>query len=55
MELNDDDVQRFIESWRADFGDTLAAEVARSEARRLLDFFATLEEAEGSDNITGLP
>lgn len=45
MELTDLDVQNFRESWKQDFGEDLSPDRARSEALRLLDFFATLEAA----------
>jgi len=44
MQLSEEDIQSFIEMWEEEFGETLAPEVARSEARRLIDFFLTLAE-----------
>ena len=44
MQLTDDDIKDFIDAWRSDFGETLSADAARSEALRLLDFFAWLVE-----------
>lgn len=45
VDLSDTDITEFITAWRADFGDVLSLEEARSEALRLLHFFGTLEEA----------
>jgi hypothetical protein len=47
MRLSDEDIQEFIEAWQADFGETLSAESGRSEALRLLDFFAWMVEELG--------
>lgn len=44
MDLTEEDVNDFIVAWNKDFGETPAPDVARSEMRRLLDFFVTLEE-----------
>lgn len=45
MQLSDERIRDFIEAWKSDFGETLTDANARSEAMRLLDFFATLAEA----------
>lgn len=45
MELKDEEAKEFRESWKQDFGEDLSPDRARSEALRLLDFFATLDEA----------
>lgn len=47
MTLSDQDIQDFIEAWRADFGETLSAETARTEALGLIDFFAWMTEELG--------
>jgi hypothetical protein len=44
MKLSEEQIERFIECWRQDFGEVLTPERARSEAMRLLDFFAALAE-----------
>jgi hypothetical protein len=44
MKLSDEQIKGFIEAWHADFGETLSVETARSEALRLLDFFAALAD-----------
>jgi hypothetical protein len=46
MELTEEDITSFIAMWKEEFGDTLARDIARQEARRLLDFFAALSIAE---------
>ena len=55
MELTDQDVQNFRESWKQDFGEDLSPDRARSEALRLLDFFATLEVAQCAALEEGAP
>jgi hypothetical protein len=47
MQLSDEQIKDFIEAWHADFGETLSVETARSEALRLLDFFAWMVEELG--------
>lgn len=47
MTLSDQEVQEFIEAWRADFGEVLSPEAAHSEALRLIDFFAWMAEQLG--------
>ena len=47
MQLSDEQIRDFIEAWHADFGETLSVEAARSEALRLLDFFAWMVEELG--------
>jgi hypothetical protein len=44
MPLSDEQIQSFIEAWRVDFGEVLTPDVARSEANRLLDFFAAMAQ-----------
>jgi hypothetical protein len=44
MKLSDEKINDFIQAWKTDFGETLASDDARSEALRLLDFFAQLGE-----------
>jgi hypothetical protein len=48
MQLSDDQIQRFIEAWRVDFGEVLSPEAARTygsqSTTRLLDFFAAMSE-----------
>ena len=44
MELSDDDIQAFADIWKQTFGETLTPDRARTEARRLLDFYAALAE-----------
>lgn len=46
MELTEEDIASFIAMWKEEFGDTLAPDVARQEAQRLLDFFAALSIAD---------
>lgn len=47
MTLSDQDIQDFIVAWRADFGESLPTETARSEAVHLLEFFVWLAEELG--------
>ena len=47
MHLSDAQIKDFIEAWHEDFGETLSVETARSEALRLLDFFACMVEELG--------
>ena len=47
MQLSDEHIKDFIEAWQADFGEMLSVEAARSEALRLLDFFAWMVEELG--------
>lgn len=44
MPIADEAIEDFIEAWKEDFGETLTPEVARMEANRLLDFFASINE-----------
>ena len=44
MPITEQQVQALIEAWQADFNETLSPEVARSEAERLLEFFAQFAE-----------
>lgn len=44
MKLSDEQIRRFIECWKEDFGEELTMEDAGVEAMRLLDFFAALAE-----------
>lgn len=44
MNLTDKQIQDFIDAWRKDFGETLSADSAEKEAKRLLDFFMKMEE-----------
>lgn len=44
MTLSEQEIQDFIDAWRTDFGETLAPAAARSEALRLIDFFAWMAE-----------
>jgi len=39
MQLSEKQINDLIEAWKADFGETLSPDAARSEALRLLDFF----------------
>lgn len=43
MELSEEDIEEFREAWYKDFGELLPAGQAEMEAKRLLDFFATLD------------
>lgn len=45
MELSDEDIRAFADIWQSTFGETLTPDQARTEARRLLDFYAALAEA----------
>lgn len=45
MQLTPDDIESFIEAWRADFDEQLSRERAESEARRLIAFFLELAES----------
>ena len=47
MQFRDEQIRAFIDAWQADFGETLSVEAARSEALRLLDFFAWMVEELG--------
>jgi hypothetical protein len=44
MELSEAQIKDFIGCWKRDFGEELAPDMARAEAMRLLDFFATLAD-----------
>ena len=44
MQLSDKQIRDFIRCWKQDFGEVLSPERARTEAMRLLDFFAALAE-----------
>jgi hypothetical protein len=56
MQLSEQQIRDFIEAWRADFGETLSAEAAQSEAIRLLDFFAwMIEELGFQERSTSAP
>jgi hypothetical protein len=63
MQLSDEQIQGLITAWKADFGEVLSPEQARTEATRLLDFFGKFadgltrirkrsKEAPSSDTIT---
>lgn len=43
MELTDQDIQEFMEAWKADFREDIPPAQARTKALQLLDFFATLD------------
>jgi hypothetical protein len=55
VNLSDQSIQDFIEAWKQDFGEVLSPETARSEATRLLEFFAwmigELNHQESAKNI----
>jgi len=44
MELTDDDIREFADAWREAFHETLTPGEARTEATRLLTFYALLAE-----------
>lgn len=44
MELTDDDIRAFADIWETQFGEKLTADQARTEAQRLLEFYAALAE-----------
>jgi hypothetical protein len=45
MHLTKEDINAYIEAWKADFGETITYELAESEAQKLISFFLSLAEA----------
>ena len=44
MQLDDDAIRAFADIWETEFGEKLTPSQARTEAERLLDFYAALAE-----------
>ena len=59
MRLDDASVQAFADIWKLQFGEELTLEQARTEAQRLLDFYAALAEPlpaeESQEDVTNEP
>ncbi len=51
MNLTDQQIQRLIDAWQKDFGETLSFEEAEKEAKRLVAFFMTLAENESRRRV----